>query len=220
MSQMSMKIISAVIAAVLAVGMLAACGIMKPDTPSLPEEDLEIVTPKTADEELPTEELASPIISEEMPEAVTAAPQKEEPVTSAAAETAPWMKQEYSQKIVDVAIAQLGVPFELGGDDPDEGFDTSGLTYYCVNEAGIKFPRALEDQLNSGEKVSYDQMAAGDIAYFSLQPGGEAAFCGVYVGGGLMIYAPVPDEFVKTANITTNYWVTHFVTGLRVTAER
>lgn len=121
--------------------------------------------------------------------------------------------------IVEVATGQLGVPFTQGGDSPEEGFDTSGFTYYCVNQAGIEFPRNLKDQLKSGAWVTIDELKPGDLAYFSHEVGGDAKFCGVYVGGGLIIYSPVPDDFVKTANITTNYWTTHFVTGLRVTSQ-
>ncbi len=124
-----------------------------------------------------------------------------------------------SELIVSVATEQLGVPFKQGGDSPDEGFDTSGFTYYCVNQAGIEFPRSLKDQLESGAWVTYEELKPGDIVYFSHEVGGDAKFCGVYVGGGLIIYSPVPDDFVKTANITTNYWTTHFVTGLRVTSQ-
>ncbi len=127
--------------------------------------------------------------------------------------------EDKSELIVSVATEQLGVPFKQGGDSPDEGFDTSGFTYYCVNQAGIEFPRSLKDQLESGAWVTYEELKPGDIVYFSNEVGGDAKFCGVYVGGGLIIYSPVPDDFVKTANITTNYWTTHFVTGLRVTSQ-
>lgn len=124
-----------------------------------------------------------------------------------------------SELIVNVATEQLGVPFNQGGDSPEEGFDSTGFAYYCVNQAGIEFPRSLKDQLKSGAWVTFEELKPGDIVYFSHEVGGDAKFCGVYVGGGLIIYSPVPDDFVKTANITTNYWTTHFVTGLRVTSQ-
>lgn len=127
--------------------------------------------------------------------------------------------EETAQLIVAIATEQLGTPFKSGGDSPDEGFDSTGFTYYCANEAGVKFPRNLKDQLKSGLWVEYNELKPGDIVYFSAEVGGSATFCGVYVGGGLIIYSPVPDDFVKTANITTNYWTTHFVTGLRLTSQ-
>ena len=127
--------------------------------------------------------------------------------------------EQTAQLIVAIATEQLGTPFKSGGDSPDEGFDSTGFTYYCANEAGVEFPRSIKDQLNSGAWVGFNELKAGDIVYFSAEVGGNATFCGVYVGGGLIIYSPVPDDFVKTANITTNYWTTHFVTGLRLTSQ-
>ena len=119
------------------------------------------------------------------------------------------------QAIVDEAAAQLGVPYESGGSSPEEGFDSSGFVYYCVRAAGIDFPRQIRSQLESGEKIAYSDLQPGDAVYFSQEPGGEASFCGIYAGGGLLIYSPVPDDYVKTANITTGYWTSRFVTGIR-----
>lgn len=119
-------------------------------------------------------------------------------------------------KIASVAAGLLGTPFAQGGSSPEEGFDSTGFTYYCAKAAGFSFPRSLSSQLESGELITFDNLRSGDIVYFSYEEDGEAKFCGVYVGGGLMIYSPVPDDYVKTANITTNYWTTHFVTGLRI----
>lgn len=127
--------------------------------------------------------------------------------------------EDKGELIVQIATEQLGAPFKQGGDSPFDGFDSTGFTYYCVNQAGIEFPRSLKDQLESGAWVTLEELKPGDIVYFSHEVGGDAKFCGVYVGGGLIIYSPVPDDFVKTANITTNYWTTHFVTGLRVTSQ-
>lgn len=214
MSEITLRVLWATVAAVLLAGVLAACGVVdkqkpveRPESPVSVDEVLSDVLPTGENEAVTDISLVT-----EAPEATDTAE------VTTTYETAPWMKVDYSQKIVDTAIAQLGVPFEMGGSSPEEGFDAPGLTYYCVNEAGIEFPRSIAYQLEAGERVAYDDLAAGDLVYFAHEVGGEAKFCGVYVGGGLIIYSPVPDEFVKTANITTNYWVSHFVTGLRVTA--
>ena len=119
------------------------------------------------------------------------------------------------QAIVDEAAAQLGVPYKSGGSSPEDGFDSSGFVFYCMNSAGYSFPRQIKKQLEAGERIAYNDLAVGDAVYFSEDEGGEASFCGIYAGGGLLIYSPVPDDFVKTANITTNYWTSRFVTGIR-----
>lgn len=226
MSLNTTRVISALIAGIMIVALLAACGqIEKAKTKNDPEIPVSSSEPevKVTDEpmiEQTSNQPAEPVAPETEP-----TPQIEQ---TSEVEDTPEVTEEQNddnselyatraQTIVDSAIEQLGTPFKMGGDSPEEGFDSTGFTYYCVRQAEIKFPRQLEDQLEFGEKIGYDQMAAGDIVYFSAEVGGKATFCGVYVGGGMIIYSPTPDDFVKTANITTNYWVTHFVTGLRVT---
>ncbi len=238
MNKNFLRILSAVIVGILIVAAMASCGkVEKPDdiqSPSAasptesspaateptagPEDEstapeTEIVPgPDTAPSASQTEQSTEPQISQEP----VTEPEQTEPTTGPEPIAEPEEPAVDREKIVETATAQLGVPFCQGGDSPEKGFDSTGFTYYCVNQAGIKFPRRLSDQLESGEHISYSEMKPGDIAYFAAEEGGEASFCGVYAGGGLIIYSPVPDDFVKTANITTNYWTTHFVTGLRV----
>lgn len=234
MNANTLRILSAVVAGILIVAVMAACGaVEKPDslvpndgggyqpvgdtlpetTPSETEPTLPPTT--TSPEDLTQSETTTSPTEVTVPEttpAQTSDVTTSEPAVAAEPEEAGVNRE----KIVEIATAQLGVPFKQGGQSPEDGFDSTGFTYYCVNEAGTEFPRRLSDQLESGEQIPYSELKSGDIVYFSAEEGGDASFCGVYVGGGLIIYSPVPDDFVKTANITTNYWTTHFVTGLRV----
>ena len=234
MNANTLRILSAVVAGILIVAVMAACGaVEKPDslvpsegggsqpvgdtlpetTPSETEPTLPPTT--TSPEDLTQSETTTSPTEVTVPEttpAQTSDVTTSEPAVAAEPEEAGVNRE----KIVEIATAQLGVPFKQGGQSPEDGFDSTGFTYYCVNEAGTEFPRRLSDQLESGEQIPYSELKSGDIVYFSAEEGGDASFCGVYVAGGLIIYSPVPDDFVKTANITTNYWTTHFVTGLRV----
>ena len=234
MNANTLRILSAVVAGILIVAVMAACGaVEKPDSlvPSegggsqpvgdtLPETTTSETEPTlppttTSPEDLTQSETTTSPTEVTVPEttpAQTSDVTTSEPAVAAEPEEAGVNRE----KIVEIATAQLGVPFKQGGQSPEDGFDSTGFTYYCVNEAGTEFPRRLSDQLESGEQIPYSELKSGDIVYFSAEEGGDASFCGVYVGGGLIIYSPVPDDFVKTANITTNYWTTHFVTGLRV----
>ncbi len=241
MSKNKIRVISALLIGIMIVCIMAACGQIQ-DEPSqsgsqeqqsgsqdvtVPATDSPDVTEPPAGTE-PVADTQPPATAEE---ATTTEPQTEEPITTTEpADSEEQVSQSTDsasqstgsnvyEKIVSAATEQIGVPFTLGGSSPEDGFDTSGLTYYCVNAAGVDFPRSLKDQLGSGQEIPYSELQAGDLVYFAAEEGGEASFCGVYVGGGLMIYAPVPDDFVKTANITTNYWTTHFVTGIRVSAS-
>lgn len=236
MNANALRILSAVIAGILIVAVMAACGaVEKPDSlapdkgtespvisDTLPDNTLPETEPilppadiTTEPEDAPQPD-TTPATEATAPETTPEQTSSEENISEVATTAEPEESGINREKIVEIATAQLGVPFKQGGQSPDEGFDSTGFTYYCVNEAGTEFPRRLSDQLESGDMVPYSELKPGDIVYFSAEEGGEASFCGVYVGGGLIIYSPVPDDFVKTANITTNYWTTHFVTGLRI----
>lgn len=231
MSRNRLRITAAALTGALIIAVMAACGKVQtpPDinrnesdiesTPVLTEPPQSSQQSEIKDSQQNTTEPAEPVSEPELEhteaaEANTDEPEDTEQSDSDKTDSSIQSGIDYA-KIVDTASAQLGVPYKHGGSNPDDGFDSSGFTYYCVKQAGLDFPRSLTDQLESGVLIPYADLRAGDIVYFSTDCE-EADFCGVYVGGGLMIYSPVPDDFVKTANITTNYWTTHFVTGLRV----
>ncbi len=117
--------------------------------------------------------------------------------------------------VVSTAEALMGIDFAEGGDEPSEGFDNSGFIYYVLRENGyIGCPRKISEQVEWGSTAGLDEIKAGDVLYFSEEPGGKAAFGGIYTGHGTMIYSPSPGEKVKTADITTPYWQSRFVTAL------
>lgn len=124
-------------------------------------------------------------------------------------------EEAYENPIVKTAEALMGIEFAHGGASPSEGFDNSGFIYYVLRENGyIGCPRQISAQLSWGENVGFEEIKAGDVAYFSAEPDGEASFGGIYAGNGIMIYSPYPGEKVKTADITAPYWQSRFVTAL------
>lgn len=132
---------------------------------------------------------------------------------NAAQSPGPIPDERYSA-VAETAQALVGVPFLYGGASPS-GFDNSGFIYYVLRENGyIGCPRTLSEQIEWGSSESYDELEAGDIAYFSDEPGSEASFGGIYVGKGFMVYAPSPDKSVTYADITEEYWRARFVTAI------
>ena len=123
--------------------------------------------------------------------------------------------ENYGAEIVRTAEALMGIDFKEGGDEPSEGFDNSGFIYYVLRENGyISFPRKIKEQIEWGPSAEYNEIKAGDILYFSDEPGEIASFGGIYAGNGVMIYCPYPGEKVKTADITAHYWQSRFVTAI------
>jgi peptidoglycan DL-endopeptidase CwlO len=93
---------------------------------------------------------------------------------------------------VATARAQIGKPYVTGGNGPGS-FDCSGLTKYAWAAAGVTIPRVSRDQYAAGTKVSRSELQPGDLVYF----GSPVYHVALYIGGGQMITAPQPGEYVK-----------------------
>ncbi|HEY6744589.1 MAG TPA: NlpC/P60 family protein [Mycobacteriales bacterium] len=93
---------------------------------------------------------------------------------------------------VATARAQIGKPYVTGGNGPGS-FDCSGLTKYAWAAAGVTIPRVSRDQYAAGVKVSRSELQPGDLVYF----GSPIYHVAIYIGGGQMITAPQPGEYVK-----------------------
>lgn len=76
---------------------------------------------------------------------------------------------------------QLGVPYLWGGDNPQTGFDCSGLTYAAYQAAGITLERTSEDQFAEFPLLPAGggNLRAGDLVYFGT--GGDASHVGMFV---------------------------------------
>ena len=71
---------------------------------------------------------------------------------------------------VSYALAQLGTPYQWGGDSPD-GFDCSGLVQAAYASAGIQLPRTAQEQYDAGPLVpAGEQLEPGDLVFFGNDP--------------------------------------------------
>ncbi len=147
--------------------------------------------------------------------AATTRPQPEEIVIPA--DDTPY-DEDMADSITATARSLIGIDFADGGDHPDNGFDNSGFIYYVLRENGyITCPRGVEAQSDMGAALSYDQLRAGDLAYFYDEEMKEVQFGGIYCGDGIMIACLMPGTKVKEINIATNYYKEHFYRGVSLT---
>jgi peptidoglycan hydrolase-like protein with peptidoglycan-binding domain len=99
--------------------------------------------------------------------------------------------------VVRELLKYVGVPYKWGGTTP-AGFDCSGLTQYAYRAIGKSVPRTTWDIWAALPRVPFDQLAPGDMVFFS-----NLGHMGVYIGDGNMIHAPRTGEFVRVQALST-----------------
>lgn len=139
-----------------------------------------------------------------------------EPPMTTVPETEPPAPGEAADAVLKTAMEQLGKPYVLGANDPETGFDSSGLIYYACLQNGVDCPRYTAGQSGMGAEVSYKDLKAGDFMYLSMKPGGKISYCGIYLGDGTMLYSSTKHGKVLIINVSSPYWEQHMVTARRI----
>lgn len=84
---------------------------------------------------------------------------------------------------VAYAKAQVGRPYRFATAGP-ETFDCSGLVMRAWQAAGVQLPRVTWDQINVGQRVTREQLEAGDLVF--TNNGGHVM---LYAGDGQVVNA-------------------------------
>jgi cell wall-associated NlpC family hydrolase len=113
-----------------------------------------------------------------------------------------------------VALALRGAPYRDGGADP-KGFDCSGFTQYVFAQFGVALPRAVRDQFRMGRSLSPEDLAAGDLIFFSTtEPG--VSHVAIAIGGDEFIHAPSSTGVVRVEHLSSSYWAPRYVGARRL----
>ncbi|MFI5620617.1 NlpC/P60 family protein [Streptomyces sp. NPDC051567] len=104
-------------------------------------------------------------------------------------------------RAVAFAHGAIGRPYVWGATGPG-AFDCSGLTQAAWRAGGVSLPRTTYTQINSGQRVSRDQLAPGDLVFFYS----GITHVGLYVGNGQMVHAPRPGSTVRLAPVDSMPW--------------
>jgi len=117
--------------------------------------------------------------------------------------------------IADTAFGLQGIPYRLGGADPD-GFDCSGLVQYVLARHGVAAPRVVKDQLEVGEPVR-DALQPGDLVFFAVSSR-RASHVGIALDGERFVHAPATGQAVRVDSLSSEYWSRRYAGARRVEA--
>ncbi len=92
-----------------------------------------------------------------------------------------------SNNIVELAEDYLNTPYLWGGKSPF-GIDCSGIVQVVYRFFGFNLPRDASEQVEHGSEVDFEDIEAGDLAYFANSKG-KITHVGILDGNGGIIHA-------------------------------
>lgn len=119
--------------------------------------------------------------------------------------------------MLEEAEKYLGCPYVWGGSSPATSFDCSGYVSWVINESGVGNVgrQTAQGLFNLCTPIAREDMQPGDLIFFTgtYSSATPVSHVGIYVGGDYMIHCGNP---VSYANISGNYWISHFYSGGRL----
>jgi peptidoglycan DL-endopeptidase CwlO len=107
-----------------------------------------------------------------------------------------------AKKAVEVALAQVGDPYQWAATGPDS-FDCSGLTMYAWAAAGVALPHSSSAQYGVGTRISRSEVRAGDLVFFYS----PIHHVGIAISNSQMVSAPSTGDVVKVSTIAGRPYV-------------
>lgn len=120
--------------------------------------------------------------------------------------------RDWASDLVISSMGYLGVPYRLGGNSQDTGFDCSGFTSHVYQRVlGLKLPRraAEQAQMSGMRSVEMTELKPGDLVFFNTL---RRAFShvGIYIGNNRFIHAPRSGTVVRIEDMGQSYWQQRF----------
>jgi len=118
--------------------------------------------------------------------------------------------------VVRAGLDAIGTPYVWGGEDPDAGFDCSGLTQFVYRETtGMELPRTAREQRREGTGIKKQELQPGDLVFFSTMRRRGVSHVGIYIGQNQFVHAPTRGSTVRVDSLDNSYWSRHYVAARR-----
>jgi cell wall-associated NlpC family hydrolase len=117
------------------------------------------------------------------------------------------------------ALSVIGIDYRYGGNDPETGFDCSGMVRHVVRNAlGLDLPRTAREMAQIGKRIPLDDLKPGDLVFFNTM---RRAFShvGIYLGDKRFVHAPSTGGQVRIDDMSARYWLARFEGARRLPAE-
>jgi cell wall-associated NlpC family hydrolase len=123
-------------------------------------------------------------------------------------------REAITARVVDVALAAIGTPYQWGGTDVN-GFDCSGLIRFAYGRLGIALPRTSTAQIRAGSPVAPEpaRLRSGDVLGFSGDGSGKTDHVGLYIGADEFIHSS--SSGVRISTLRNPYWQQSLVAARR-----
>ena len=115
-----------------------------------------------------------------------------------------------ANRIVDVALRQLGVPYAWGGTKPT-GFDCSGLVRYAFGAVGIELPHNVARQHAHGVPIAREDLQPGDVVFFD-----GLRHNGIYIGDSRFVHAARSPASVIVSRLDESWYQSRWVGARRL----
>ena len=104
-------------------------------------------------------------------------------------------------RLIALALEQMGRPYRYGGEDVEEGLDCSYFVQTVYRGMGVALPRTSGLQFRSGQRVKRQDLTIGDLVFFKRPGRRRVSHVGIYIGGGEFIHANRGEKKVTISRL-------------------
>ena len=124
---------------------------------------------------------------------------------------------ETGNELVDFALGYLGYNYKYGGKSPSTGFDCSGFVSYVYSNFGVSLTRSSSGQYkNDGVSVSKDELAPGDLVFFSNSSTNGVGHVGIYMGDNEFVHSSSSNVGVVVSRLDSTYYIRNWIGAKRI----
>lgn len=124
-----------------------------------------------------------------------------------------------AEALVEFALQFEGYNYVWGGEDPETGFDCSGLVYYVFHHFDYPVGRTATQQwyYEAATEVALEDLLPGDLVFFSPNFSEDnITHVGIYIGEGRYIHAANSARGVVIDEVDGYYFTENFLGAKRV----